>query len=135
VTGSESVDSLRGMGWRHPVVAWAMIAFLVSLTGLPPTVGFYGKLLLFYECVDSGLGWLVFVAALNSVISLFYYFRVAKAMFLTDPEERVRTSQPLLAGFLALLGLGTVLTGIWAKPLQDWSTTGQQSLGVTESRD
>ena len=135
VTGSESVDSLRGMGWRHPVVAWAMIAFLVSLTGLPPTVGFYGKLLLFYECVDAGLGWLVFVAALNSVISLFYYFRVAKAMFLTEPEERVRTSQPLLAGFLALLGLGTVLTGIWAKPLQDWSTTGQQSLGVTESRD
>ena len=56
----------------------------LDLTGLPPTVGFYGKLLLFYECIAADLGWLVVVAALNSVVSLFYYFRVAKALFLGE---------------------------------------------------
>jgi NADH-quinone oxidoreductase subunit N len=54
VTGSEDVDSLKGLGWRYPLVSCAMVVLLVSLTGLPPTVGFYGKLLLFYEGVDAG---------------------------------------------------------------------------------
>ncbi len=130
VTGSEKIDSLKGMGWRHPLVAWSMVIFLVSLTGLPPTVGFYGKLLLFYECVDSGLTWLVVIAALNSVVSLFYYFRVAKVMFLTDPLERERSSQPYLTGFLAVLGVLTVVTGLFNGPLQDWSDQGPVSLGI-----
>ncbi len=132
VTGSEQVDSLKGMGWRHPVVAWSMVIFLVSLTGLPPTVGFYGKLLLFYEGIDAGLGWLVVVAALNSVVSLFYYFRVAKVMFLTEPEDAVRTTQPALAGFLAILGALTVVTGVVNERLRTWSDDGQASLGIPQ---
>ena len=130
VTGSEEVDSLRGMGWRHPLVAWSMVIFLVSLTGLPPTVGFYGKLLLFYESIDAGLAWLAVVAALNSVVSLFYYFRVAKAMFLTAPEDSVRTTQPAMSGFLAALGVATVLFGLYSEPLRRWADHGPASLGI-----
>jgi len=133
VTGSDTIDGLKGMGWRHPLVAWSMVAFLVSLTGLPPTVGFYGKLLLFYEGVDAGLGWLVVIAALNSVVSLFYYFRVAKAMFLDTTEgEPVPSAQPVFAGFLAALGLATVVAGLWNEPLRRWSIDGQASLGIPE---
>jgi len=121
VTGSEDVESLKGMGWKHPLVSCAMVVFLVSLTGLPPTVGFYGKLLLFYEGVDAGLSWLVVVAALNSVVSLFYYFRVAKALFLSQPTEREKLVQPVLAGILAVLAVVTVLSGLKNESLQTWS--------------
>jgi len=133
VTGSEDVDSLNGLGWR-PVVSWAMVIFLVSLTGLPPTVGFYGKLLLFYEGVDSGLAWLVVIAALNSVFSLFYYFRVVKALFLASAEEKPALSQPVLATLLAALSLFTIVTGLYNSPLQDWSRQGPESLGIPAAR-
>ena len=121
VTGTDSVESLKGLGWRAPVVSVAMVAFLVSLTGLPPTVGFYGKYLLFVEGYHAGLGWLVFVAALNSVVSLFYYFRVAKALFLADPSERTPAPQPYFVGFLAVLGVATLLFGLYTSPLTDWA--------------
>ena len=130
ITGKEDVDSLAGLGWRHPAASWAMVVFLVSLTGLPPTVGFYGKLLLFYEGVDAGLVWLVVIAALNSVISLFYYFRVAKALFLAKPSEAPTRAHPLLAGLLVLLSAATVVAGLWNAPLQSWSDQAPASLGI-----
>jgi NADH-quinone oxidoreductase subunit N len=137
VTGSEDVDSLNGLGWRYPLVSWAMVVMLVSLTGLPPTVGFYGKLLLFYEGVDSGYAWLVVVAALNSVLSLFYYFRVAKALFLsTTPEktaEKPPVVQSVLAGIIAVLAAFTIVTGLYNRPLQAWADEGPSSLGIASS--
>jgi len=135
ITGRDDIESLKGMGWRYPVVGWAMVVFLVSLTGLPPTVGFYGKLLLFYEGVNAGLTWLVVIAALNAVVSLFYYFRVAKALFLTKPEEQASRQQPSLAGILAVLAVATVVTGLWNRPLQDWADDGPSSLGISAQDD
>jgi NADH-quinone oxidoreductase subunit N len=121
VTGSETIDSLRGMGFRAPLISIVMIAFLISLTGLPPTVGFYGKYLLFVEGVHSGLYWLVVIAALNSVVSLFYYLRVAKALFLSQPSERAAPPQPMLVGFVTALGVATVVLGVYIAPLKDWA--------------
>jgi NADH-quinone oxidoreductase subunit N len=130
VTGSEEVDSLKGLGWRHPLVSCAMVVLLVSLTGLPPTIGFYGKLLLFYEGVEAGYAWLVVVAALNSVVSLFYYFRVAKALFLSKGEERPVIAQPVLASLITVLAVFTLVTGLFNRPLQEWSEAGPASLGI-----
>ena len=110
-----------------------MVIFLVSLTGLPPTVGFYGKLLLFYEAVDAGLAWLVVFAALNSVVSLFYYFRVAKEMFLTEPADAEKSAQPMLSGFLVALSVLTVVFGLVNGKLSDWSDAGPTSLGIPVS--
>jgi NADH-quinone oxidoreductase subunit N len=121
VTGSETVDSLKGMGWKAPVVSIAMVAFLISLTGLPPTVGFYGKYLLFVAGYHSGLGWLVVVAAINSVVSLFYYLRVAKALFLTDASENKAAPQPIFVGFLVFLGAANVALFFYASPLVSWA--------------
>jgi NADH-quinone oxidoreductase subunit N len=132
VTGSDEIAELKGMGWRHPVVAWSMVVFLVSLTGLPPTVGFYGKYLLFVEGIDAGLAWLVVIAAINSVVSLFYYFRVAKALFLEKSGEMERSPQPAFGGFLALLGIATVVLGLWNAPLVEWSVDGPASLGIQD---
>ena len=121
VTGSESVESLKGMGWRAPLVSVTMVAFLISLTGLPPTVGFYGKYLLFVAGWNADLGWLVLLAALNSVVSLFYYLRVAKALFLAEPAARRAVPQPVFVSFLVLLGAANVALFFYASPLVDWA--------------
>ncbi len=111
-TGTDHIDNLAGLGWRAPLISIAMVAFLVSLTGLPPTIGFYGKWLLLEESLTAGLGWLAVVMLLNSVVSLFYYFRIAKALFLAEPSERRLIPQPLLAGLMLVLALGTVYFAI-----------------------
>jgi NADH-quinone oxidoreductase subunit N len=82
----ESVDGLRGLARRAPVAAASVLVVLLSLTGIPPTAGFMGKYFLFAAAVDRGLVLLAAAGALNSVISLFYYFRIGKALFLEDPS-------------------------------------------------
>ena len=122
---------MEGLGAKAPLVSVAMIAFLISLTGLPPTVGFYGKYLLFKEGIHSGLMWLVVIAALNSVVSLFYYFRVAKALFLAPPSLEEPAEQPVLASFLTALGFATVIFGLWVQPMQRWV---EKSLDILTSK-
>ena len=131
VTGSDSIDGLRGMGWKAPLVSITMVAFLVSLTGLPPTVGFYGKYLLFVEGWNADLGWLVLVAGLNSVVSLFYYFRVAKALFLSEPSEANAAPQPVFVGFLVLLGIANVGLFFYASPMVAWAKSSLDILTST----
>jgi NADH-quinone oxidoreductase subunit N len=133
ITGSSKIASLKGLGWKYPMVSCAMVVFLVALTGLPPTVGFFGKFLLFKECLDTAyanLGWLVIIAALNSVVSLFYYFRVAQALFLSTCEGEAKMRQPLLGGIIVALGVCTLLFGLFNGTLQDWSNDGPASLQI-----
>jgi NADH-quinone oxidoreductase subunit N len=120
VTGSDTYESLKGMGWKAPLISVSMIVFLVSLTGLPPTVGFFGKYLLFYEAMQGGYAWLAVVAGINSVVSLFYYMRVAKMLFLAEPSEESAAKQPVFTGLIAVLGGLTILFGIYTAPIQDW---------------
>lgn len=80
--GAETTDDYRGLGWSAPWISGALVLFLVSLTGLPPTAGFVGKWMLFRAAFDGGLAWLAVVAALNAVVALFYYFKLARALFL-----------------------------------------------------
>ena len=80
--GAEDTDDYNGLGWSSPWITGAFILFLASLTGLPPTAGFMGKWMLFRATLDSGMTWLAVVAALNSVVALFYYFKIARALLL-----------------------------------------------------
>ena len=86
-SGSEMIESYRGLSSRAPFVAVAMLIFLVSLTGIPPVAGFFGKWLLFTAVISKGMYWLAFIGLLNSVVSLYYYARIFKAMFLESSEE------------------------------------------------
>ncbi|MBV8878751.1 MAG: NADH-quinone oxidoreductase subunit N [Planctomycetaceae bacterium] len=127
--GIETVDGCRGMGWRSPQLGAVMTIFLFALTGLPPTAGFAGKFLVFSKVIEygvdptHGLGIaLVVIALVFSVISLFYYMRIAAAMYLAKPadEGAEEVSPGLVYGTLLwLLALGTVFFGIWWGPLQD----------------
>jgi NADH-quinone oxidoreductase subunit N len=95
----ESVDDLRGLARRSPLAAASVLVVLLALTGIPPTAGFLGKYLVFLAAADKGLILLVAAGALNSVISLFYYFRIGRAMFMEDPAGEVgeKPAFPVLA--------------------------------------
>ena len=85
----ETIDGLRGLVRRAPLASAASLVVLLSLTGIPPTAGFMGKYFLFTAAVEKGMVPLAAAGALNSVISLFYYFRIGKAMFLEEAADGV----------------------------------------------
>ena len=132
-TGSESIDAYRGLGRRNPLAALSFAVFLFSLTGLPPFAGFTGKWYLFVAVLQNyampGGGWyaaLAVIGALNSAVSLYYYMRIARAMFLEAPVGEF-TVRPRL-GYQIKLGAfsaALLLFGVWWNPLIDWT---QQSL-------
>ncbi|TKX63701.1 NADH-quinone oxidoreductase subunit N [Halorubrum sp. ASP1] len=76
-----------GLWRRAPVASVAMAVFMFSLAGLPPFAGFFSKYFLFQAAIDNGFLWLAGLGAVNSVVSLYYYSRVVKALFLDDPES------------------------------------------------
>ena len=108
--GSEMIDGYRGLSSRAPLVAGAMAIFLFSLTGIPPFAGFFGKWVLFAAVIDKGLYWLAFVGLLNSVVSLYYYARIVKAMYLESAEEMDTERVDFSTGTFALLSVFVVPT-------------------------
>ncbi len=113
----EKVDDFNGLSRRAPFWAFAMIVFLLSLGGIPPTAGFIGKYFLFYAAVESGFGWLAIIAVLMSAVSMFFYFRLVMAMYLKDGREaKLTTGWPLKIVAAAAL-LVTLLFGILPQPL------------------
>jgi NADH-quinone oxidoreductase subunit N len=121
-TGSEDIDSYKGLGHRAPFVGVALVVFLISLTGLPPTAGFIGKLYVFSALLDAKWIWLAIVGALNSVVSLYYYVRVIRNMYLRDPETK--PMPVVLTGgqtaLLLVLLVPTLVLGLYFAPLVDW---------------
>lgn len=120
-TGKEDIDSYKGLGYRSPLLGVAMVIFFISLTGLPPTAGFIGKLYLFAALLDARWIWLAIVGAINSVVSLYYYVRVLRNMFLRDPEGDVSelTFTPRQLAILFLLLIPTLLFGLYFSPIVD----------------
>ncbi len=101
--GTEDVDGYRGLIHKSPALTIALVVFLVSLIGIPPTAGFTGKLQLFLAAIDQRLIWLAVVMAINTAVSAYYYFRVIKAMTLEDAEDARPVRTPALG--LALVGV------------------------------
>ena len=106
--GTEMVDGYRGLSSRAPLVAGAMVIFLVSLTGIPPFAGFFGKWVLFAAVLEGKLYWLAFVGLINSVVSLYYYARIFKTMYFESTEDIDRLS--FSKGTFALLSVFVVPT-------------------------
>ena len=115
---SDDISDFAGLGRRAPLVAAALAFALVSLIGVPPTVGFMVKIYIFGSAVNSGLTWLAVVGVLNSVVSAYYYLRVVKVMYLEPPPSE----EPITAGFPVRLALvasaaGVVVFGVYPTPL------------------
>jgi len=112
-TNSDNIADFAGMGRRAPVLALALTLCLISLIGMPPAAGFMAKFYIFSLAVKNGLLWLVIIAAINSVISAYYYLRVVKVMWFSEaasPEKVPSSIAPKVA--LALCCLGVLLLGI-----------------------
>src|SRR5207237_752754 len=88
-TRGATLEDLNGFGRREPAGALALFIFLISLTGIPPTIGFVAKFVVIQPVLDAGLAWLAVVIALNAVLAAFYYLRVVVRMYMYDPSEKV----------------------------------------------
>lgn len=121
--GGENFSDYKGLGWRMPFLGSAMTLFMLSLTGLPPTAGFIGKFYIFSAIIEAGSDyyWLAIAGGVNSVISLYYYFRVVKVMFL-DGERSEVISYPskLIMGLVFFTAVPTLLFGIYWNPIIEW---------------
>ena len=105
----ETYADYAGLAARHPALAAMMLVFMLSLTGIPPTGGFFGKLYLFAAAIESGWTWVAVVGVLTSAISLYYYMGIVVQMYLKDREAD--TPAPLRApGLVAAVGFCAVVT-------------------------
>jgi NADH-quinone oxidoreductase subunit N len=116
--GSEHTAAFRGLAQRSPLLALAMLIFLLSLGGIPFVAGFWAKLYVLWAAAQQGLYGLVLLSAVLTVVALFYYLVVAKRMYIEPPPrpERVRLA-PALALSLVLCALGVVVLGVYPKPV------------------
>src|SRR5207244_5038561 len=130
VVGDELKD-FSGLSFRNPFAAFAMLLFMLSLGGIPPTAGFMGKFWLFSAAIDSGYVWLAVIAVLNSAISLYYYVRIVVFMYLkpqgagSDP-----TVSPSLAVALAVAVVATLALGVYPRMLFELAESSARTLGV-----
>jgi NADH-quinone oxidoreductase subunit N len=100
--GAEAVsyEDLAGIGRRHPGAALPFSLFLLSLAGIPPTAGFFGKWFLFRAAIDSGFYWLALLALINSVVAAYYYLRVLVYMYMREPAAGAPVAVPLRSGYV-----------------------------------
>jgi NADH-quinone oxidoreductase subunit N len=129
-TRGASLDELNGFGRRQPLGALAFAIFLISLTGIPPTIGFVAKFLVIQPVLDANLAWLAVVIALNAVLAAFYYLRVVVHMYMYDPEEKVPrlVSGRTLSVSLGLASFAVVLLGIVPNSIYHWALEAAQPL-------
>jgi len=133
VIGDELKD-LSGLYFRSPLAAIAMLVFMLSLGGIPPTAGFMGKFWLFSAAIEPGYVWLAVIGVLNSAISLYYYVRVI--VFMWIKEETMGspiTMAPALGLVVAVALAGTIIFGIYPAPLFDFAEASAATLGMAAS--
>lgn len=109
VVGGDEISDLHGLYKRNLGLTALMAVFVLSLAGIPPLSGFWGKFFVFQAAWESGAIWLVVVAVLNTIISLYYYLRLLKAMLMTEPLDERRISVPAGMNFSLVLSAVLVL--------------------------
>jgi NADH-quinone oxidoreductase subunit N len=113
-TGKENIDDYKGLYTTNPFLSWVLALALFSLAGIPPTAGFFGKLFMITAGASKAGYWFITIAALNMIISLYYYLRIIRAVFMDKNEQPVSTIKINPATKLGLLvcGAGIVLIGL-----------------------
>jgi len=122
-TRGATLDELNGFSRRHPGGALAFAVFLISLTGIPPTVGFIAKVFVIGPVLDAGFVWLAVTIALNAVLAAFYYLRVVVHLYMYDPATgapRILPA-PILSVSLGAAAVATVVLGVVPDGLYRWA--------------
>lgn len=105
-TGSDHTDSFNGLGKKKPFLAVALTLAMLSMAGIPPLAGFFGKYYIFSEAIRNGHLALTIVAIINSMVGVYYYFRVMMAMYTQEGDE---TTIRVPASYLIIIGLCCLL--------------------------
>jgi NADH-quinone oxidoreductase subunit N len=113
---AEQVSDFNGLAKRNMAAAVVMLLFLLSLAGIPPTAGFIGKYYLFTAAMKAGYAWLAVLAVLMSAVSLFYYFRIAAAMFFSEAEGSPLKSSYTLTTAVLICAVVTLVVGVAPQP-------------------
>jgi NADH-quinone oxidoreductase subunit N len=122
LTGKDEIDDFRGMRERAPVLAAVLAGALFSLAGLPLFAGFPTKFILFQAVWNEGYYWLVAIATVTSVVSLYYYLQIMRRAFVEKPAEGEEAPLPvplLMNGLAAGLMLGVLYVGLYPQQLFD----------------
>ncbi|HEY8489448.1 MAG TPA: NADH-quinone oxidoreductase subunit N [Dehalococcoidia bacterium] len=128
--GSDRIADYAGVWRRSPFLALMLAFALVSLTGIPPTVGFIAKLYIFNAAVQADLVWLVVVAVVNTAISAYYYLAVVRTMFAAEPAEAGRFGPSAVTGVaLTVAALGVLVFGVVPAPLIDAAEAAVRTFG------
>jgi NADH-quinone oxidoreductase subunit N len=115
-TGKENISDLNGFYKNNKVTGWVLALAMFSLAGIPPTAGFFGKMFLVTAGASKGNYLLIAFASLNMVVSLFYYLRIVKAIFINsneNPVEKIKASFPVKIALGACM-LGIIATGFYS---------------------
>jgi NADH-quinone oxidoreductase subunit N len=127
----DELKDLSGLFGRAPVAAVAMLLFMLSLGGIPPTAGFMGKLWIFSAAIESDYIWLAVIGVLNSAVSLYYYLRVVVFMFMkNEATGSDPVISPAVGAALAVAIIGTIVIGIYPRPLFEIAEISARTLGV-----
>ncbi|QNN21685.1 NADH-quinone oxidoreductase subunit N [Planctomycetales bacterium ZRK34] len=119
---AETFDDLRGLAARRPALAAVMAICVLSLTGVPPLVGFWGKLYLFGSAISAGYVGLAILAMLNSAIAAFYYLRIVAVTYMSEPNDDVVVSPlPSRSGAAMVSAAAVIVMSLAAGPLVDAS--------------
>jgi NADH-quinone oxidoreductase subunit N len=123
ISNSDQIQDLAGLSRRSPWLALAMMLALLSLGGIPPTAGFFGKFFIFRATVEADLWWLALIGIINAFIALYYYLSVIKVMYLyRSDEEQIRIpisrSAALAIGFTIF---AVIYVGILADSTFEWT--------------
>ncbi len=113
-SGKENIDDYKGLYNTNSFLSWILALALFSLAGIPPTAGFFGKLFLLTAGGSKGSYWFTTIAALNMIVSLYYYLRVIRAVFMDrndKPIEKIKTGSPEMFG-LIICGAAILLAGL-----------------------
>ena len=111
------INDYAGLAKREPMLAFSMAVFMLSLAGIPPFAGFFGKYLLFVAAVETGFTWLTIVAVASSVISAYFYLGLIVKMYFTEPSGEREPSVSGLAGItLVVTTAVSIVLGLFASP-------------------
>lgn len=134
---TDDLSNFAGLGKRAPITALSLLVFFLALAGIPPSAGFIGKFVLFYsvtvEAVSAASTWLlviVVIAILNSALSIYYYARVIRYMYVLPPAgERIHEPLPYVVAIL-LAVIGTIGIGLYPEPVINMAMNAASVLGV-----
>ena len=126
---SDRIDAYRGLAKRSPFLAGTLFLALLSLAGIPPLAGFFGKFLVLLAAVQNGLSWLALLGLLGVAISLYYYLSVVRTLYFEEPREETPIAVSCSAKIiLILLITGILLAGLWQAPFFAFSASAAHSL-------